>query len=419
MAAPHRARRLRWQARTADAAQAFALRALLRERSDEVRAALAQALDRVDTGDAVWRVPRLHLRLQARDLEALATQWPERFAQALAEGLQAALQGRPRDAASMAQADEPAVHRVPAPQHDRALLLHYLDTGLLDWTLAGLPIAAARQRLESAAQSLAQAEASVAMAAWPRDREARERWLLRWFWLLPVQTWRALVLRLWNAQVTGPESDAPSSVASPGMAARRLARVGPFARDDAPAQAPPGLPVASRDEARADPSLLVPDAGLVLLHPFLPRLFTACGLWRESAPRELDAPRAAALLHWLAHGKDEPAQEFELPLVKLLLGLSTDEPLVPVPVRDEDRAQGEVLLHDAIAHWRALGSSGIDALRASFLQRRGLLEARGDAWHLRVESAPFDTLLGRLPWPLNYVKLPWMTRSLAIDWTAP
>ena len=419
MAAPHRARRLRWHARTADAAQAFALRALLRERGDEVRAALAQALDRVDTGDAVRRVPRLHLRLQARDLDALAMQWPERFAQALADGLQAALQGQPRDAASMAQADEPAVRRIPASQHDRALLLRYLDTGLLDWTLAGLPIAAARARLQSAAQRLAQADASEAMAGWPHDREARERWLLRWFALLPPETWRALALRLWQAQVTGPESDAPSSVASPGVAARRLARVGPFARDEPLTQAQPEVPAASRIDERADASLLVPDAGLVLLHPFLPRLFTACGLWRESAPRELDAPRAAALLHWLAHGDDEPAQEFELPLVKLLLGLATGEPLVPVPVRDEDRAQGETLLHDAIAHWRALGSSGVDALRASFLQRRGLLEARGDAWHLRIEPAPFDVLLGRLPWPLNCLKLPWMIRSLAIDWTAP
>jgi len=418
MAAAHRARRLRWQARTADAAQAFALRALLRARSDDVRAALAQALDHVDTGDAVWRVPRLHLRLQAHDLDALATEWSERFAQALAEGLRAALQSRPRDAAAMAPADEVAVHRVAAPRHERGLLLHYLDTGLLDWTLAGVPVADARARLESAARSLAQAEAHEALAAWPHDREARERWLLRWFLLLPEETWRALALRLWQAQVIGHDSDAPSRTASAGMAARRLARAAPFAHDAPFAQPLVERPAAVRHEERSDAALLVPDAGLVLLHPFLPRLFAACGLWRESLPRELDAPRAAALLHWLAHGGAEPAQEFELPLLKLLLGLAADEPLVPLPVRDADRAQGEVLLHDAIAHWRALGSSAIDTLRASFLQPRGLLQQRDHVWHLRVEAAPFDVLLGRLPWALNWVKLPWMTRSLAIDWTA-
>ena len=114
-----------------------------------------------------------------------------------------------------------------------------------------------------------------------------------------------------------------------------------------------------------------------------------------------------------------PAGSVDLYLVlDMLVGLSPEAPLACVPLAEDDRAQAEALLRDAIGHWHVLRGSGVDALRTSFLQRRGLLERRGEGWHLRVEAAPFDVLLGRLPWPLSWVKLPWMTRSLAIDWTA-
>ena len=168
--------------------------------------------------------------------------------------------------------------------------------------------------------------------------------------------------------------------------------------------------------------MLVPLAGLVLLHPYLPRLFTACGLWshgeRSIALQAL--PRACTLLHGLACGGSE-APEFDLPLVKLLLGLPPEAPLrhAPAAMSDADRTEATALLEAVCAHWTALRGTGIDGLRMSFLQRRGLLDRREGAWHLRLQTEPFDMLLGLLPWSISPIRLPWMTEPLTTDWPTP
>jgi hypothetical protein len=183
---------------------------------------------------------------------------------------------------------------------------------------------------------------------------------------------------------------------------------------------------ASRPSAAAADSLraerwLALDAGLVLLHPFVPRLFEACGLI-EARAREIDAarrPQAAALLHWLGTGR-EGALEHELTLAKLLVGVEPEAALLPAPTLPADWCdEGQALLAAAIGHWGALGATGIEGLRVSFLRRQGLL-SRGDAtWHLRVAPEAFDVLLGRLPWALSIVRLPWMPWPLAVEWHAP
>jgi contractile injection system tape measure protein len=167
---------------------------------------------------------------------------------------------------------------------------------------------------------------------------------------------------------------------------------------------------------------LANDAGLILLHPFLPRLFHHVGITSEGT-RRLDPaqmPRAAALLHWLATGREE-AFEFELSLIKVLLGLVPRDPL-PVAgelLKDDDRAEADALLAAAIEHWTALRSTSLAGLRSSFLQRRGLLYDGEQGWRLQVETEAFDMLLGQLPWGINVVKLPWMTRPIFTDWPTP
>jgi hypothetical protein len=176
------------------------------------------------------------------------------------------------------------------------------------------------------------------------------------------------------------------------------------------------------DVAAAADGQLVDNAGVVLLHPFLPRLFDVVGVATEGA-QALDAacaPRAAALLHWLATGRAE-VFEFELALIKVLLGLTPGDPLAVADglLSDRDRAEADALLAAAIEHWPALGNTSIDGLRVSFLQRRGLLRDGERGWQLQVETESFDVLLGRLPWSIGIMKLPWMTRPIYIDWPTP
>jgi hypothetical protein len=88
-------------------------------------------------------------------------------------------------------------------------------------------------------------------------------------------------------------------------------------------------------------------------------------------------------------------------------------------LNDEDRAEGDALLAAVVEHWAALGKTRIDGLRGSFLRRRGLLRTGDRGWQLRMESESFDVLLGRLPWAVGVVKLPWMPTPMFIDWPTP
>lgn len=163
-------------------------------------------------------------------------------------------------------------------------------------------------------------------------------------------------------------------------------------------------------------------AGLVLLHPFLPRFFESTAVKAAGEPALLtgELPRAAALLHLLATGDQEPF-ELDLGFIKVLLGLPIDaqlpisEGLVPA----SDREEVDALLAAVIDHWSALKRTSVSGLRASFLQRHGLLREDDQGFRLQVEPAPFDMLLGQLPWGIGTIKLPWMKKLLFTDWPAP
>lgn len=193
----------------------------------------------------------------------------------------------------------------------------------------------------------------------------------------------------------------------------------------APTPSRPGETGARPDAGTQTFALAVANAGLVLLHPFLPALFEECGLYdRErsahDARRGLEPgslPRAAALLHWLATGRDE-VHEFELGAVKLLLGLRAETPLPATTglLGERERDEGRALLHAAIGHWKALKGTSIEGLRISFLQRRAALREDEAGWRLDLEAESFDVLLKQLPWGIATVKLPWMTRPLFANW---
>lgn len=178
-----------------------------------------------------------------------------------------------------------------------------------------------------------------------------------------------------------------------------------------------------RHAPNAPAGLVVPAAGLVLLHPYLPRLLDATGLYPAGSKGPIPdpaLPRAAALLHWLASGR-EVVHEFELPFIKLLLGRAPDAPLshTPPALSDTERDEAGALLDAVLTHWQALRGTSADGLRTSFLQRRGWIDRRDDAWLLRVEPESFDMLLGLLPWGLGLVRLPWMRQALFTEWSAP
>jgi Contractile injection system tape measure protein len=481
MADSHRIRRLRWQARATTPADGFALRTLLRERGDAVQAAFDRALEGVTADDEVLHLDRLELRLEARDLAALAGSFEEQVEASARESVRVALL-QARAAAGRAGQGETRVkgaavrHSSSAAQRDS--LRHYLLTGSFDWTLAGLAPEVAARELRQAASDAAECDEAALGVMLGALGPAAQRIgaMLRWLRLLPParrRRWveistptdgsepvsRALAaLRvhleadrpgreelqaLWLAW---PRLTAPAQrerwyrevitwlgLAGAGVAARMLGdalrkaqRVAPVA-PAALASTAPERPAAAPRDARHDDrdtniAMLVPMAGVVLLHPYLPRLLDACGLYTAGRQTlHADAlPRACTLLHWLACGRDD-TPEYELPLIKVLLGAAPDQPLIvaPAALRDADREEATALLTSIPAHWTALRGTGIEGLRTSFLQRRGLLEPRDGAWHLRMQGEAFDMLLAMLPWTIGLIRLPWMPLPLVVEWDTP
>ena len=165
--------------------------------------------------------------------------------------------------------------------------------------------------------------------------------------------------------------------------------------------------------------LMVHDAGLILLHPFIAGLFENSGI-TEAGNTQISSfalPRAAALLYFLATGREE-IYEYEIGFIKILLGLHPETPL-PVCeglVKPGDKDEAEALLQSVIRHWSVLKNTSLHGLRSSFLKRQGLLLEEENEWKLKVERNPFDVLLDQLPWGISIIKLPWMKKPIYTEW---
>jgi hypothetical protein len=165
--------------------------------------------------------------------------------------------------------------------------------------------------------------------------------------------------------------------------------------------------------------IAVDNAGLCLLWPFLPTLFAQLALldearqcWRDAVA----AHRAVALLDHLVTG--EPAvDEARLPLAKVLCDLPLDAVHDPgEPVDTTERLALDGFLQAMLEHCRPLGQLSVEGLRGSWLLRPGFIEQRDGLPLLRVERRGYDILLDRLPWPREWVRLPWMPLPLRVEW---
>lgn len=159
------------------------------------------------------------------------------------------------------------------------------------------------------------------------------------------------------------------------------------------------------------------NAGLVILWPFLSLFFAHLGLVGDNQFKDTaSVQRAVGLLQYIATEEVSPP-EYLLPLNKVLCGME------PAAVFDFDRpvqeAEAEActdLLTAVIAQAPILRDMSISGFRGSFLLRQGMLSSRDGAWLLRVERETYDVVTDRFPWSFAWVKLPWMTTPLRVEW---
>lgn len=169
------------------------------------------------------------------------------------------------------------------------------------------------------------------------------------------------------------------------------------------------------DSDELEDGVYIDCAGLVLLHPFLPRFFEALGIAAED--RLLQSDRALCFLHFLATGQTV-APEYALVLPKILCNVPLEASVESlIELSSAELEEATALLDAVVHHWEALRNTSIDGLRGTFLIRPGKVSLKNDGdWLLQVEAQSFDILLDQLPWGIGMIKLPWMEKMLWVEW---
>jgi hypothetical protein len=243
----------------------------------------------------------------------------------------------------------------------------------------------------------------------------------------------ALVIRLagqyrqadpgdWLEKLAGATFDASAApatgeIVTPDQAMARLLQPWAEPKAEPPARRPAP---AKRGEDEPQPftgESNIHNAGMVIVVPYIQRLFGLLELTVDGKFVSEDAAqRGVHLLQYVVTG-EEATPEYQLVLNKLLCGIRGGVPIVPgISITDKEKTIIEQMLNGVITHWSALGTTSIDGLRETFLQRQGHLYFQDEAWQLKIPQKTFDMLLDRLPWSFALTKMPWMTQPLHVTW---
>ena len=167
----------------------------------------------------------------------------------------------------------------------------------------------------------------------------------------------------------------------------------------------------------ATDEIYIENAGLAVLCPFLERFFNTMS-WIQDKQFKSDQAQQRALiaLHYLASA-GATAQEYMLPLNKVLCGMPIDALYnLETSLQQDEIDTCEEFLQAVIDNAPILKNTTVDGFRASFLMRQGILSQRDGAWLLRVERQTHDIILDRFPWGFEWVRLPWMPLPMRVEW---
>lgn len=163
--------------------------------------------------------------------------------------------------------------------------------------------------------------------------------------------------------------------------------------------------------------LFLPASGLILIAPFLPRLFELLSYMKDGQfGSDEDRNRAVYALYFAAYGRMD-AEEWELGIPKLLCGMELESPVYMPEELDESKKEiVESLLRAVIDQWTALKQTSTNGLREAFLQREAKLTINEDFLTLQVKQQTIDILIDRIPWSISKVKFSWMPKMIQVEW---
>ena len=163
----------------------------------------------------------------------------------------------------------------------------------------------------------------------------------------------------------------------------------------------------------------VRNAGLVLLNPFVPRLFELNGYmeggqFKDRAHQE----QAVHLLHYAATGQEVDVDD-SMAMAKFLCGMAIDEPLARRAslLSEPEKELANRMLQAVASSWTLMNNASMEGLRETFIQRIGALQDRGSHSELLVEPKALDVLLDQYPAYFERIQYAWMPEPLVAKWS--
>lgn len=174
----------------------------------------------------------------------------------------------------------------------------------------------------------------------------------------------------------------------------------------------------AKQPSKKETKLIIDDAGLVLLHPFLPTLFSRTGLLDDKNKfKDLTSKEKAA--HFLRYTSGNVQLHFDhlMNLEKVFCGLPVQFPLTPdFPISDSEKMEINDMLESVCQYWKPLNGTSTAGLQQSFLRRKGIITFDGGTWLIRVEGMTVDILMDDLPWEISTILFPWTEDLFVVDW---
>lgn len=215
-----------------------------------------------------------------------------------------------------------------------------------------------------------------------------------------------------NPLVSGQQENTLSLTSSQFIYPKQFTKSQPFELIDRYTQS-----TYSIDTFNDSEEIYLQNSGLVLLCPFLNRLFNRLTLCKDKHFVDFDSSKRAVLILQYIVDKSCEFFEYSLPLNKILCGLDIDEAIeTQIYPSELEQKECDELLLAIIYQWSALKNTTPQGFVRSFIQRSGILKIHNGNWLLQVEKKTYDVLLEKLPWNINMIKLPWMNTLLYINW---
>lgn len=168
-------------------------------------------------------------------------------------------------------------------------------------------------------------------------------------------------------------------------------------------------------ESLQENDVFIRNSGIVLIEPFIKKLFELCGIDLENPENEYSKDKAVSLLNYIMCGTYE-FEEIEIYLLKIICGINSNEVISSVELEQNELEICDNLIKHIIESWRALGNTSISGLRGSFFLREGKLSFKENGWHLIVQQKTYDVLLDSIPWNYKIIKYKWMNNPIYVNW---